>query len=234
LQDNPNNLALKTVVVDSFTALHDAIQAFGKKVVVYRGERLPKRPLRPRIGRYHSLRKLRGKDRLKKERDILRLFKERALSHLSFVPDNDWEWLAVGQHHGLPTRLLDWTRNPLVAAFFAVESSCDEDSIVYAFRENSFVDVTKKSDPYEQGSVKRFLPRHISPRIIAQTGIFTIHPDPVADFREDKRVVSLIIQHDLRKKLKYILYKYGIHRASLFPDADGIAKHIEWMRTDVF
>jgi hypothetical protein len=46
----------------------------GKKVVVYRGERLPERPMTPRIGRYESFRKLRRSDRLKKERDILRLF----------------------------------------------------------------------------------------------------------------------------------------------------------------
>jgi hypothetical protein len=60
----------------------------------------------------------------------VRAFKRRAHHYLRDLPgeQDDLEWLALMRHHGAPTRLLDWTRSPYVAAFFATAEANEKDN----------------------------------------------------------------------------------------------------------
>jgi hypothetical protein len=78
-----------------------------------------------------SLMRLRG-EYWDKERHLIRNFRKYAYQDVD-VGDSDWHWLPVGQHYGVPTRLLDWTYSPYIALHFATSDllRMDEDGLVW-------------------------------------------------------------------------------------------------------
>jgi hypothetical protein len=102
---------MKEFKVENFNDLHSLID-INERSTYYRGQASAQWELRPKAGRppYNQ-----GPDK-----GGFIFFKRNAVKYLPIVPNNEWDWLALAQHYGVPTRLLDWSRNPLIAAFFAV------------------------------------------------------------------------------------------------------------------
>lgn len=219
---------MKEIQINTFTEFHEVIEKYNARTVIYRGMKSVDYPLIPKIGRVVPPDSIGSRE--KNEHEILRLFKERAFQYLDFIPANDWDWLAIGQQYGLPTRLLDWTDNPLVACFFAVDEASEDNSVIYAYQNEAYISVGKHPDPFKFKEVGKFIPRHLTRRITTQGGLFTIHPNPYEPF-ESNDMEKIIIPNKIRSGLKKTLSKYGVDRFSLFPGLDGLASHIEWLQS---
>jgi hypothetical protein len=147
--------------------------------------------LLPKIGRGHEREKWTvpvGKSTRAtpedRERRVFEAFRRRAHLELQVRPESDLEWLALAQHHGVPTRLLDWTTNPLMAAWFATDKSDPPDdriARVHAVRVTSKLAVENVAlDPFKMtGRSPVFVVApHWHPRVRAQRGCFSVHPVP--------------------------------------------------------
>jgi hypothetical protein len=118
-------VAITEVVVRSLGDLIDAVTPTqpdartGRRrdTGVYRGASDACRPLLTSLDRLGGVNPPHTKRGL--EAHILRNFIRYSRPHLPSPPVNEWEVLVAAQHHGVPTRLLDWTYSPLVAAHFA-------------------------------------------------------------------------------------------------------------------
>lgn len=212
--------------------------------IYFRGQADGKWGLRPSIGRLDVLYggKVLARYTPDDERNLLHRFRRHTYSHLN-RPLNEWEALFLGRHHFLPVRLLDWSSNPLVALYGACWETdfLDRNASIWSIRrvvseENDLNVFTTPLSPVKVKGLKILYPFYGSPRMAAQSAVFTIQEDPWRDIEsyfphglpdEDFDVVELVrFEVPASEKGKCLdgLERLGINHRSLYPDLDGIAK----------
>jgi hypothetical protein len=157
--------------------------------------------------------------------------------HRQIWPSHEYfEIMALAQHYGLPTRLLDWTRSPYVAAYFAASGALNDNAnerlSVWALN----VESTK---PKLEDVEVIPIPGSNNPNIAAQNGLFTLLRQKYprgAPFKGTHRLNRYVESHDpdaLRKitlpvqeapKIIDLCERCGVTGATLYPDFYGAAR----------
>lgn len=226
---------MKITSVTGISEFFARIEGWASGEWIFRGARRSSYALTPKIGRKESRKRFSKKSKAKPhlysasgEKKAFDLFKARAFSYTDLPPSSDWDWIALAQHHGLPTRLLDWSESPLVGAYFAVEGGGgDGEAALYVCRKEVLDAVFEDDGPFAGSEVALFEPKHITRRIISQRGLFTVHPRPDQQWDHDQ-IEKILIPKGLCYRLKLQLDICAINRGTLFPDLDGLAQHAAW------
>lgn len=155
----------------------------------------------------------------------------------------------ICQHFGVPTRLLDWTEDPLVALFFAVEDwSSSWDAAVFAISPDANALPTPRQVIHPSHQVIQFAPVALDQRVPAQRSRFTFHPygpedRPFVPLDERTNIGSevanpngkggsvrgfgkIVVPQGLRRGLARSLLEMGIDRRNLFPGLDGVGRSV--------
>ena len=85
------------------------------------------------IGRQNVPTFYRNGCRVEDEIYLMNLFKQNSHEFLAQIPASEWEWMFLMRHHNMPSRLLDWTENPLVALYFSVrpKENTNDDGVLW-------------------------------------------------------------------------------------------------------
>jgi hypothetical protein len=224
---------IASIVIDSWAALTQLVEDSAGQGWVFRGESGINDSLRPKAGRTDGDRPaLRVPYSVELERKALTAFKKRARPHVNHEPQNDLEWLAIAQHHGMSTRLLDWTENVFAAAYFATVDAGAEKKVgvIYGVAGVREVSDEEACKPFSLDGVRLYRPPHITPRVPAQASVFTVHRDPTENFRPaTTNFGRWQIEHEACADIKRALDASGINEASLMPDIDGLSRYIGWL-----
>ncbi|HSP42660.1 MAG TPA: FRG domain-containing protein [Luteolibacter sp.] len=207
---------------------------------IYRGQADASWKLTPSLFRRPCPKRF-GEDWSSLERATLRSFKRIGKPYLPDRGLSDIELLTLGQHHGLPTRLLDWTENPLVACFFAAAPGTDDtDGVVWQFLPYDRSLDYEGEELTEITKPKIIYPDHIHDRVVQQQGVFTIHPLPKVGkaFKpfdsSIKKVAPLVyaekysISAKEKERLRSDLDLLGVNYRSVYPGLDGVGRQLGW------
>jgi len=229
------------VYPSTFTDFVKEVNSRSKSIshlTLFRGQSSAEWKLLPRIARDEV-----DENFIKKEERLIREFKRLGRSLIGpEISKDQWDLLAFAQYHGLKTRLLDWTTNPLVALWFAYHEEPESDTNraiwMLKVKPEDIVD-TEEDSPYGGRVTSAFRPNHVTNRITAQSGWFTSHKynssqnkfiplDNNSTYLD--RLTKIEMKDGMRESVLKSLDNFGINHSTMFPDLGGLTTYLNWKR----
>jgi hypothetical protein len=223
---------MSDIAVESFREFVDWTVANCRYGMLFRGVDDASHELISAVGRLRS-KFTSDKEFLRAEAASIEVLRMEHMAYGGQAIADDWELLALAQHHGLPTRLLDWTLNPLIGLYFAVSGANASDRVLYAYDGEADEGVSivsmalrGKTKPFAIKTPHVLFPTHSTRRVTAQSGAFTVHPKPWEPFTSNE-LLKLRIPADAVNSIRDTLWRFGINCKSIRPDLSGLC---EWIR----
>lgn len=218
---------MKIIQINTFKEYHDVVEKYSGTNFAFRGHSDFDWELIPKIGREDYKKAM-------TRRITEKLFLESWIRYSSQLsthhPVDSWDYLSLAQHHGLATRLLDWTKNPLIALFFATQNlDIEHDASVYIMNFRDLVLKTTQLDPFTLAQSGIFYPKGLTARVISQRGIFTISHKPSTPLQSllpENEFIKLRIDNSCKKQILKTLEQYGINEFSIYQDLDNLSNYL--------
>lgn len=232
--------------IESIGDLMATVGTGGREPRWFRGQVDDSWTLRPSVFRDHGW--------LTNETDMIKRFRQYAASRMRYQPTGEWEWVCLAQHHGVPTRLLDWSENPLVGLYFAIERDQSDRGIVdgklFSLNPDALNEASagkpvgvlllgqdKELDEYlpsstptmRSGALAVVAPQAFD-RIVAQSGVFTItHRLDAEDLDKSSpdAIEEFVIPQTAKEYLRIELERLNVTAATVYPDLEHIGTAIK-------
>lgn len=194
--------------------------------LIYRGHSSTEFELKPSIGRCNYSKSL--------EKEIFLKFKQQYYSYTSERPQNDMDLLFLAQHYGLPTRLLDWTYNPMIALYFASENHDDEDGCILSVNLHKAILFDGESNQAAPKTIDEIIsienpvyiiPNYTDARYKNQKALFLLcsMPDKKFTFATPRFVVKKEYKPQIRQDLAML----GYDKTLVYPMLDSLCFDIK-------
>lgn len=218
---------MKIIEIDNFKEYHDVVENYSGTNFAFRGHSDFDWELIPKIGRPIYARTI---PKILNEEMLLDAWMRYSSQLLTKQHLDNWDCLSLAQHHGLATRLLDWTKNPLVALFFATcDNELDKDASVIIMNFKNKTLKTAELNPFKITSSGIFYPKGLTSRVVSQRGIFTISNKPTKPLEKllvDTSFIKLRIKKSSKENIQKNLEQYGINEFSIYQDLDNLSKYL--------